>query len=81
MTSIRRPGWLRALIGTLVGAAVVVLASGAAIWWMYTTSSGLRFVVLLNSRLNTLVVVRDVAGSLRDGFTAGQLSVTGPTWS
>jgi len=80
-TLIRRPWWLRALIGTLVGAAVVVLASGAAIWWMYTTSSGLRFVVLLNSRLNTLVVVRDVAGSLRDGFTAGQLSVTGPTWS
>ncbi len=48
---------------------------------MYTTSSGLRFVVLMNSRLNTSVVVGDVSGSLRDGFTAGSLSVKGPTWS
>jgi translocation and assembly module TamB len=48
---------------------------------MYTTSSGLRFVVLLNSRLNTSVAVTDVSGSLRDGFTAGTLSVRGPTWS
>ncbi len=48
---------------------------------MYTTPSGLRFVVLLNSRLNTSVTVSDVSGSLRDGFTAGSLAVKGPTWS
>ncbi len=60
---------------------LIIVASAAAIWWMYTTSSGLRFVVLLNSSLNTSLVVRDVSGSLRDGFTAGTLSLTGPTWS
>ncbi|MGH6611089.1 MAG: hypothetical protein ACRECQ_12615, partial [Burkholderiaceae bacterium] len=64
-----------------LGLLLIALASMAAIWWMYTTSSGLRFVVALNSRLNTSVVVRDVSGSLRDGFTAGSLSVNGPTWS
>ena len=77
----RRPRWISVLGGLFIGALVIVGAGSAAIWWMYTTSSGLRFVVLLNSRLNTSLVVRDVAGSLRDGFTAGSLSVTGPTWS
>ncbi|MGZ8993752.1 MAG: hypothetical protein ACXW16_07040, partial [Burkholderiaceae bacterium] len=69
------------LVGLFAGALLIIGAGSAAIWWMYTTNSGLRFVVLLNSRLDTSVVVRDVAGSLRDGFTAGSLSVTGPTWS
>ncbi|HYM47163.1 MAG TPA: hypothetical protein VES91_01700, partial [Burkholderiaceae bacterium] len=64
-----------------MGALLIIVASTAALWWMYTTSSGLRFVVLLNSRLNTSLVVHDVSGSLRDGFTAGSLSVSGPTWS
>ncbi len=77
----RRPLWVSALAGLFIGALFILGAGSAAIWWMYTTSSGLRFVVMLNSRLNTSVVVRDVEGSLRDGFTAGSLSVTGPTWS
>ena len=77
----RRSRWLAVLVGTLVGVLVILIAGTAAIWWMYTTASGLRFVVLLNSRLNTSLVVRDVSGSLRDGFTAGSLSVSGPTWS
>jgi translocation and assembly module TamB len=69
------------LVGVFTGTLLILVAASAAIWWMYTTSSGLRFVVLLNSRLNTFLMVRDVSGSLRDGFTAGSLSVTGPTWS
>ena len=77
----KRARWVRPLIGTLVGALLIVLLSLAAVWWMYTTSSGLQFVVLLNSRLNTVLVVRDVSGSLRDGFTAGSLTIRGPTWS
>src|SRR4029450_951273 len=77
----RRSRWSTLLIGLVVGSLFIVVAGSAALWWMYTTSSGLRFVVLLNSRLNTSVVVSDVAGSLRDGFTAGRLSVKGPTWS
>ncbi len=77
----RRSRWRTTLIGLVVGSLFIVVAGSAALWWMYTTSSGLRFVVLLNSRLNTSVVVSDVAGSLRDGFTAGSLSVSGPTWS
>ena len=77
----RRPRWITAFIGVLAGTLLIVVAGAAALWWMYTTSSGLRFVVLLNSRLNTSIVVRDVSGSLRDGFTAGSLSVKGPTWS
>ncbi len=77
----RRSRWVITLIGVVVGSLLLVGAGSAVIWWMYTTSSGLRFVVLLNSRLNTALVVRDVAGSLRDGFTAGSLSVKGPTWS
>ena len=70
-TARRRSRWPNVLIGIFVGSALIVVASSAALWWMYTTSSGLRFVVLLNSRLNTAVTVRDVSGSLRDGFTAG----------
>ena len=77
----RRPRWITVLIGIFVGSLLIVVAGSAMLWWMVTTSSGLRFVVLLNSRLNTSVVVRDVSGSLRDGFTAGSLSVKGPTWS
>ena len=77
----RRPRWITTLAGLLVGLLLICVGSGAALWWMYTTSSGLRFVVLMNSRLNTPVVVSDVSGSLRDGFTAGRLSVKGPTWS
>ena len=77
----RRPRWVTAVVGMFAGVLLIVVASVAAIWWMYTTSSGLRFVALLNSRLNTSLVLRDVSGSLRDGFTAGSLSVNGPTWS
>ena len=77
----RRPRWVTALVSVFAGALLIIGAGSAAIWWMYTTSSGLRFVVLLNSRLSTLLIVREVSGSLRDGFTAGSLSVTGPTWS
>jgi len=77
----RRPRWVTVVAGMFVGAVLIIAMGSAAIWWMYTTPSGLRFVVFLNSRLNTLLVVRDVSGSLRDGFTAGSLSVTGPTWS
>ncbi|HVE90279.1 MAG TPA: hypothetical protein VNA44_11335, partial [Burkholderiaceae bacterium] len=77
----RRPRWLTAVLGIFFGSVLIVVASSALLWWMYTTSSGLRFVVLLNSRLNTSVAVSDVSGSLRDGFTAGTLSVTAPTWS
>jgi translocation and assembly module TamB len=80
-SSRRRPRWINVLVGIFAGAVLILVAGSAAIWWMYTTSSGLRFVVLLNSRLNTSLIVRDVSGSLRDGFTAGSLSVTGPTWS
>ena len=80
-SSRRRPRWVTALVGVFAGALLILVVGSAAIWWMYTTSSGLRFVVLLNSRLNTSLSVRDVSGSLRDGFTAGSLSVTGPTWS
>ncbi|HZA96577.1 MAG TPA: translocation/assembly module TamB domain-containing protein [Burkholderiaceae bacterium] len=76
-----RSRWIVALIGLFVGSLLIVVAVSAALWWMYTTPSGLRFVVLLNSRLNTSVVVGDVSGSLRDGFAAGTLSVKGPTWS
>ena len=80
-SSRRRPRWVTALVGVFAGALLILVVGSAAIWWMYTTSSGLRFVVLLNSRLNTSLSVHDVSGSLRDGFTAGSLSVTGPTWS
>ena len=80
-SSRRRPRFINVLVGVFAGALLILVAGSAAIWWMYTTSSGLRFVVLLNSRLNTSLIVRDVSGSLRDGFTAGSLSVTGPTWS
>ena len=77
----RFPRWAVIVSGIFVGALLITVAAAAAIWWMYTTSSGLQFVVLLNSRLNTSMVVRDVSGSLRDGFTAGHLSINGPTWS
>ncbi|HZA94523.1 MAG TPA: hypothetical protein VE421_00170, partial [Burkholderiaceae bacterium] len=77
----QRSGWIKPLIGLFVGSLLIVAAGSAALWWMYTTPSGLRFVVLLNSRLNTSVVIDDVSGSLRDGFAAGTLSVKGPTWS
>ena len=77
----RRSRWITTLVGLLAGVLLICVGSGAALWWMYTTSSGLRFLVLMNSRLNTPVVVSDVTGSLRDGFTAGRLLVKGPTWS
>ena len=77
----RRARWVMPLVGTLVGALLVVVLGLATMWWMYTTSSGLQFLVLLNSRLNSALVLRDVSGSLRDGFTAGSLTIKGPTWS
>lgn len=77
----RRSRLARTLAGFLIGTLLLVGAATTALWWMYTTSSGLQFVVLLNSRLNTALVLRDVTGSLRDGFTAGSLSVNAPTWS
>ncbi|MEO8187524.1 MAG: hypothetical protein ABI580_09210, partial [Burkholderiaceae bacterium] len=77
----RRSRWITTLVGLFAGLLLICVGSGVALWWMYTTSSGLRFVVLMNSRLNTPVVVSDVSGSLRDGFTAGRLSVKGATWA
>ncbi len=77
----RRSRSITLLLGLLAGMLLIVVGSAAALWWMYTTPSGLRFVVLLNSRLNTSVTVGDVTGSLRDGFTASSLSVKGPAWS
>ena len=76
-----RPRWFSLLVGMVVGVLVIIAAAGATLWWMYTTSSGLQFVVLLNSRFNTALVVRDVSGSLRDGFAAGSLTLSAPTWS
>lgn len=80
-TPAQRSRWVTAVVGTLVGAVLIIVAACAVIWWMYTTSSGLQFIVLLNSRLNTPLLLRDVSGSLRDGFTAGTFSISGPTWS
>ena len=80
-TARQRSRWITLLFGLLAGSLLILIGGAAAIWWMYTTPSGLRFVVLLNSRLNTSVSITDVSGSLRDGFGARSLSVKGPTWS
>ena len=64
--------------------AVTVLLVGvaiAAIWWIYSTESGLRFVTAIAGRLSPSFVLRDVSGSIRDGFTASRLALSGPTWS
>ena len=65
----------------LLGVLLLVGAGAAAIWWVYATSSGLRFAAAVGARVNPAFVLRDVDGSLRDGFTAGSLSLSGPTWS
>ncbi|HWL73900.1 MAG TPA: hypothetical protein VNQ74_08515, partial [Burkholderiaceae bacterium] len=80
-TARQRSRWITLLFGLLAGSLLILIGGAAAMWWMYTTASGLRFVVLLNSRLNTSVSIAEVSGSLRDGFGARSLSVKGPTWS
>ena len=76
-----RRRWVRSLAGTLVGTLLIVVIGASTVWWMYTTSSGLRFALLLNARIGTALTLSDVSGSLRDGFIARSLALSGPTWS
>ena len=64
-------------------AAMLLLAGAgfAALWWVYTTESGLRFVAAAASKISPSFALRDAVGSVRDGFTASQLAMRGPTWS
>lgn len=77
----RRPPWLGSLTLVLIPAALLVAALAGAVWWMSSTSNGLRTLLWSARWVVPSLSAEGVTGSVRSGFAIERLTIDEARWT